>query len=160
MGGLGLGLVIARRRPDPHLAASLLGVVAVPVILLAGLLLTWGGIGHGSLAAVRSFDTRLSLLTVLLVVLGALLLGAGATATRWSPYSPVLPALALLVVTALVSVSGAIPFVERTWVSPTGNSAASFLLLGGGAALAVILLVHTAVLAVVRTRARRRLRVA
>src|SRR5699024_9671690 len=34
LGGMGLALVIARRRPRPHLAVSLPGVVALPVMLL------------------------------------------------------------------------------------------------------------------------------
>lgn len=158
MGGLGLGLVITRRRPDPHLAASLLGLVAVPLVLLVGALLVGGGIGHGVLVAMRTFDSRFSPLTALLVVLGALLLGLGATASRWSPYSLVVPALVLLVGTVAASMSGTLPLVAQAWSSPTAFSALAFLLLGGGVVLAVILLVHTAVLAVVRRRARRRLR--
>src|SRR5699024_7277160 len=43
LGGMGLALVIARRRPRPHLAVSLPGVVALPVVLLLGAWLTMYG---------------------------------------------------------------------------------------------------------------------
>lgn len=157
MGGLGLALVVARRRPGPHLVASLTGLLVVPVLLLLGAGLVFSGLGQGALIAVRTFDTRTSPLVVALLVLGALLLWLGAAASRWSPYASLLPVIVLLGASAAFVVPS-VPLPPGIWSDPTSVAAASFLLTGGGVATAVILLVHTVVLAIVRHRSRRRLR--
>ncbi|MGP4917365.1 hypothetical protein ACTXJ9_16910 [Brachybacterium tyrofermentans] len=157
MGGLGMALVIARRRPGPHLVASLAGLVVVPVMLLLGAGLVFGGLGHGALMAVRMFDTQTSPLVVALLALGALLLWLGAAASRWSPYALLLPVIVLLGASLAFAVPS-LPLPPGIWSDPTSLAAASFLLTGGGVATAVILLVHTVVLAFVRHRSRRRLR--
>lgn len=156
IGGLGLALAVARRRPDPHVIVSLAGLVVVPVLLLLGASLVFGGLGHGALMAVRMFDTRISPLVVALLILGALLLWLGAAASRWSPYALLLPVIVLLGA-SLAFVVPAVPLPSGIWSDPTSMAAASFLLTGGGVAAAVILLVHTVVLAIVRHRSRRRL---
>ena len=153
MGGLGAALVITRRRPDPHLAASLVGLLVVPALLLLGASLQLGGIGNGVLRAMRTFDTRISVVTIALIAGGCLLLWLGAAASRWSPYALLVPALVLLAAVVPFLVPAA-PLPPGIWSSPTAASAASFLLIGGGVAAAVILLVQTAVQAVVRRRAR------
>lgn len=155
LGGLGLGLMLTRRRPDPHVAVSVLGLLVVPIVLLAGVVLTWGGIGHGALTVARTADRHFSPLVAVLLVLAALLVWLGAAASRWSPYSLIIPALALLGATTVASLPEILPESWRLWSNPTGMAAITFLLLGGVTALAVILLVHTAVQAIVRRRARR-----
>lgn len=160
MGGLGMALVLARRRPDPSLAVSLAGLLVVPAVLLLGGGLQLGGIGHGLALAMRTFNTEVSLLAVALILAGSLLLWLGAAASRWSPYALVIPALALLVATVPLAIPHLIPPPPGIWSSPASASAASFLMLGGGIAAATVLLVHTAVLAIVRRRARSRLRAA
>lgn len=155
LGGLGLGLLIARRRPAAPGLVNLLGLLLVPLGLLAGALLLLHAHGAGVYIAVRMLQAELNGLVALLAVLGAVVLWVAATATRWSPYALVIPAIVLLAATAVVLVPGLLPIPNAVWISPTGQAAVTFLNGVGGLAAAVIMLVHTAVLALVRRRARR-----
>lgn len=160
IGGLGLALVIARRHPAPHLVASLLGLLLVPAGLLISALMLFHGHASGVRVAVMTFSTEIHVLNVALVVLGALLLFATMAATRWSPYALVIPAIVLLLVSVGVFLFTIELIPPMVWTSPSGQAAMSFLFVGGGFAAAVVMLVHTGVLATVRTLSRRRLRTA
>src|SRR5699024_12222227 len=101
LGGMGLALVIARRRPRPHLAVSLPGVVALPVMLLLGAWLTM----YGYAMVMRSFSMTFGAEAapapaLLALVAGMVLLWLGIGAAGGSPYALVLPALVLLVFSA------------------------------------------------------------
>ncbi|MGP9603549.1 hypothetical protein ACT3SY_12125 [Brachybacterium sp. AOP42-E1-35] len=159
IGGLGLALVIARRRPDPHLVVSLLGVIVVPLGLLLASLMLLRGHADGVRMAMVSFYTETQLTTVVLVVLGALLLGIAAAASRWSPYALVIPAIVLLLVSAGIYFSAVELIPPAVWSDPAGQAGMQFLFIGGGFAVAVVMLVHTAVLAIVRARSRHRQRI-
>lgn len=159
LGGLGLGLVIARRRPAPHLVSSLLGLLLVPAGLLIAALMLFQGHAAGLNVALMTFSTHIHPLNAVLVVLGALLLYLAAAASRWSPYALVIPAIVLLLasVGSLLFTIDLIP--PAVWNSQAGQAAMTLLFVGGGFAAAAVMLVHTAVLAIVRARSRRRLRV-
>lgn len=166
LGGLGGSLVIARRRPDPHAALSLLGLVLVPLGLVAAMYLLLRAHAHGALLWAREFRTDVGVMVLLLAVLGAVLLWGTAAACRWSPYSLLVPSLLALLCTAavqslvLVELAGLSELIAPLWHGRTGSAVLSFLLAGGGLAVAAILFVHTIVLAAVRARSRRRARLA
>lgn len=158
MGGLGLGLLVARRRPDPHVAASVAGLVVVPLMLLLGAGLLFRGVAEGAAFAMRMFRLDVQPMVVVLVLAGALLVTLGGAASRWSPYALIVPALVTLVASLAMMSSDVLSLISGLWNSPTASSAVSFLLVGGGLAAAVVMLVHTVVLAIVRHRARRQAR--
>ncbi|QNN82358.1 hypothetical protein H3H54_15250 [Brachybacterium sp. Z12] len=157
MGGLGLGLLVARRRPDPHVAASVAGLVVVPLMLLLGAGLLFRGVAEGAAFAMRMFRLDVQPMVVVLVLAGALV-ALGGAASRWSPYALIVPALVTLVASLAMMSSDVLSLISGLWNSPTASSAVSFLLVGGGLAAAVVMLVHTVVLAIVRHRARRQAR--
>lgn len=159
MGGLGVGLFLTRRRPDPQLALSLLGLLVIPIALLLGAAMLFYGLGRGLVMASQTMETQIPMAAMATLVLGALLLVLAAAASRWSPYALLVPALVLIVATLLFTAPLSLPFLPAAWAAPTTSTAASFLFIGGGISTAVVLLVHTAVQTRVRSRARRRLRV-
>jgi hypothetical protein len=155
LGGAGIALVVARRRPDPPAPASRLGIVVVPALMLVGSAFLLLGAFEGMQQARRILGLSVPLRATVLLLLGAVLVLLSAAGTRWSPWSSILPMIALLGLTAL-------------WLLPATRNAFTadfpgvlFTLLniavcyGGTIAAALLLGVHTAVLAVVRHRARR-----
>lgn len=70
----------------------------------------------------------------------------------------VIPAIVLLLASAAFTLPVVRQLPSVVWTDPVCQGAMPFLIVGGGVAAAVVLLVHTAVLALVRGRARRRLR--
>lgn len=159
IGGLGLGLVLARRRPQSPLALSMAGIPVVPLVLLAGMALGLAGLGRGTGTAVMTLQPTIDPLAIVLVAVGSLLTALAAATTGWSPYALVIPALLLVAVSlALLSPDGQ-GLLAPLWSTRTGSTAARFLNIGGGLAAALVMLFHVVVLTVVRTRARRRLRI-
>lgn len=155
LGGAGITLAIARRRPDPAAPASLLGIVVVPVLMLVGSALVLRGALEGMQMVARALDLSLPLRAAVLVLLGAVLVLLAAAGTRWSPWSGILPMLALLGLTLvwlLPAARSALPADLTGSIFPVVTTAVFY---GGTIAAAVLLGVHTAVLAVVRRRARR-----
>ena len=158
LGGMGLALVIARRRPRPHLAVSLPGVVALPVMLLLGAWLTM----YGYAMVMRSFSMTFGAEAapapaLLALVAGMVLLWLGIGAAGGSPYALVLPALVLLVFSAGFLVPGFFSMLPALMFSQTGGVLMSVVATGTGAAIGIAMLVHTAVQRTVSSRARRRL---
>ena len=158
LGGMGLALVIARRRPRPHLAVSLPGVVALPVMLLLGAWLTM----YGYAAVMRTFSMTFGAEAapapaLLALVAGMVLLWLGIGAAGGSPYALVLPALVLLVFSAGFLVPGFFSLLPALMFSRTGGVLMSVVATGTGAAIGIAMLVHTAVQRTVSSRARRRL---
>lgn len=158
LGGLGTSLALARRRPAVGALGVVLGLLLIPVGLLAASVLLFRAHADGVHIAMRTLQAEVLPLVLVLVVLGAALLWVVAAASRWSPYALLIPALVLLAasVTVVTPLMARIP--GMVWSSPTSGAVLIFLDGGGGIAAAVILLVHTVVLAVVRARARRRIR--
>lgn len=161
IGGLGLALAVARRRPDPPLSAAVAGIVAVPVVLLAGMVLLLGGAAIGAAPTGGTSPAEVVPAAVALVLAGALLVWVGAAASRWSPYGLIVPAL-LLLAASLMILSPATASMVPAWLSDSrvGTAAMTFLTVGGGVAAALVLLFDLVVLLLVRGRARRRLRAA
>lgn len=160
LGGLGIGLAIARRRPDPSVVLSVLGLVLVPLVLVGATALLLTGYAQAMISVIMQMRIDFDLESALLCVLGAVLLAAGAAATRWSPYALLLPALVVLGTTIGLHVVGLSVVPPALWSDPAGNTLISFLTTGGGFVLSAILFLHTIVLAVVRSRSRRRTRLA
>lgn len=155
LGGLGLSLLLARRRPTTGLPAALVGLLLIPVLLAVGPLLMFQGQARGALIWAQTFQATVSPGVVLLVLGGVLLLVLAAGATRWSPYALVIPALALLALSMIALLStGVIPFAGTWWTFAAGLPMI-FIATGGAAAAAVAMLVHTGVLAIVRSRSAR-----
>ncbi len=157
MGGLGLALAIARRRPRPPVALSAIGAVLVPVIMLAGTLLAM----HAVVVASTSYMTTLGaegvpVSAMLTAVLGAVLLWLCGAATGASPYAQILSALVTLAATAALFLPGVLMMLPSVAYSRVGGTTMSVLAMGGGAALGLVLLAHTAVQFAVSSRARRR----
>ena len=87
MGGLGLALVIARRRPRPPVALSVIGAVLVPVIMLAATLLAMHAVVVASTSYAVNFGaTGVPAAAMLTAVLGVVLLWLCGAATGASPY--------------------------------------------------------------------------
>lgn len=159
LGGAGIALAIARRRPDPPAAGSLLGIVVVPVVMGAGVVLVLLGAFEGMQQALRAVELSVPPRSAVLVLLGAVLVLLSAAATRWSPWSGILPALALLGLTLVWLLPAARTVVIENLPGSLFTAVPIGVSFGGAAVAAVLLGVHTAVLAVVRRRARRRLSV-
>ncbi len=153
--GAGIALVIARRRPDPGPAFSVLGIVVVPLLFLVGVALLLLGSHEGVTRAAITFQTQVPPAAVLFALVGTALMLLGMAATRWSPWAGVLPALLLLALT----VAWMVPDLRMLIPSGPGGIvftlSSTLALLGGGVALALLLLTHTVVLAAVRHRSRR-----
>lgn len=156
IGGLGVALAIARRRPDPHPAAAVVGLLLIPLLLAIATVVLFLGVAQGMETAMIRFDTSVRPLAAVLTVAGSALLCLAAVGVRWSPYALVLPAIALLATSALLVVPGGVAIVGPLWSRPGARSLLSFLGVGGGLGAAVVLLVATLVLAGVRRGARRR----
>jgi len=154
LGAMGLVLALVRRRSAPS-GANLTAVafIAAPVLLLGGgLLLSWG-LGRGRRIAIQNLDYAFAPDAAAVILVGVLLIIAGVFATRWSAYALLLPALALLVVNALVLVPRVLlPMIS--FLPIEGSSVLlTILLLGGGSATALLYLGFTVVLLRVRRQA-------
>ena len=157
MGGLGLALVIARRRPRPPVALSVIGAVLVPVIMLAATLLAMHAVVVASTSYAVNFGaTGVPAAAMLTAVLGVVLLWLCGAATGASPYAQILPALVTLAATAALFIPGVLMMLPSVAYSRVGGTTMSVLAMGGGAALGLVLLAHTAVQLAVSSRARRR----
>ena len=157
MGGLGLALVIARRRPRPPVALSVIGAVLVPVIMLAATLLAMHAVVVASTSYMTTFGAEgVPVSAMLTAVLGVVLLWMCGAATGASPYAQILPALVTLAATAALFVPGVLMMLPGVVYSRVGGTTMSVLAMGGGAALGLVLLTHTAVQLAVSSRARRR----
>lgn len=158
LGGMGLALVIARRRPRPHLAVSLPGVVALPVVLLLGAWLTMYGYAMVMRTFSITFGAEAAPVPALLALgAGMVLLWLGVGAAGGSPYALVLPALVLLVFSAGFLLPGFFSMLPAFLFSQTGGVLMSVVATGTGAAIGLAMLVHTAVQRTVSSRARSRL---
>lgn len=158
LGGLGAALAIVRRRPRSPWFLSLLGLILVPLGLLLAMALLFGAHAEGVYPALQRFETEFHPVVALVVAAGAVLLWVLAATTACSTLAPTVMALLLLAASAAVLQPGLVEIPSVLWRVPAGQVALTFLSSGGGLAAAAILLVHTAVLASVRGRARRRLR--
>ena len=157
MGGLGLALAIARRRPRPPLALSLVGLVLLPLVLLAGTLLAMYGLSIVATSYARTFGMEgVPVIALVAVVSSMVLLWLGSAATGVSPYAQILPALVILAATAALLVPGLFMMLPSMFYGQIGSTTMSVLVMGGGAALGLVLLAHTAVQFAVASRARRR----
>lgn len=161
MGGLGLALVIARRRPRPSLALSLAGVALVPLVMLAATLMAMNGLAVASISYARTFGMEgTPPLATITAVIGVVLLWLACAATGASPYAQILPALVTLAATAVLFIPGLLLMLPSVFYGQIGGTWMSVLVLGGGAALGLVLLLHTAVQFAVSARARRRVQTA
>ena len=157
MGGLGMALAIARRRPRPPVALSVIGAVLVPVIMLAATLLAMHAVVVASTSYMATFGAEgVPVSAMLTAALGVVLLWLCGAATGASPYAQILPALVTLAATAALFVPGVLMMLPGVVYSRVGGTTMSVLAMGGGAALGLVLLAHTAVQLAVSSRARRR----
>ena len=157
LGAMGLVLALVRRDPRPKGAAlAVIGIVVAPLLLAAGAWAIIWGIADGALFALQRFEFDLRPGASLAVVAGMLLVLAGVTVTRWSPFALVLPALVLLIGSILLLAAPDAVF-GMLFQLPRGlNTVAPTLLLyGGGAAAGLLYLAFTVVLMRVRARSRR-----
>ncbi|HIY25210.1 MAG TPA: hypothetical protein H9837_13100 [Candidatus Brachybacterium merdigallinarum] len=155
LGGFGLSLLLARRRPAAPSALSLIGIVAIPLVLTVGALLMFQGHARGATMWARSFGTEIDPLALVLVPVGVLLLVLTVVATRWSPYALVIPALVLLALSATMLLPTS-SLLSPSWLwGVAQGTVLTFLGTGGMAATGVLMLVHTGALALVRARSRR-----
>lgn len=156
LGAMGLVLALVRRDPRPKGGAlGAIGLIVAPLLLAAGAWAIIWGIADGALFALQRFDFDLRPGAAFAVFAGTLLVVAGITVTRWSPFALILPAVVLLV-SSIVLVA-APEFASRMlFLLPRGLNIVvpSVLLYGGGAAAALIYLAFTAVLLRVRAQAR------
>ncbi|MBB5833217.1 hypothetical protein [Brachybacterium aquaticum] len=158
MGGFGVALCVARRRPAAGAAPALLGLVALPVLLLLGAGMLLYGHSENAVLSMVTFTAQTTPLLAGLVIAGAVVLWVTAALTRFSPWAMLLPALVLLGATAALFVPGLLTSIPWIWQSYTGSIVVYFLITGGGLAVAAVMLVHTLVLAAVRAGSRRRIR--
>lgn len=155
LGGLGLALVIARRRPRPPLAVSLSGMVVLPVVMLVATWLLMYGYGTVLRSYAVTFGAEpIPLPSALAIVVGMVLLWLAVGATGGSPYALVLPALVLLAFSAAFLLPGFFTMLPDAMFSLTGSSLLSVVAMGTGPAVGIIWLAHTAVQFVVTSRAR------
>lgn len=154
LGTMGVVLALARRRPEtkgPGL--GIVGGILAPVLLAFGAgLLAWG-IGTGMLYAYQRFEMAVQPVAVASVLGGVILVVIGIAVTRWSSFALLLPALALLVVNALVLLPDV--FFPALFQLPREISSTlpALLLFGTGTAAAFLYLSYTFVLQRVRSRA-------
>lgn len=156
LGAMGLVLTLVRRDPRPKSAAlGVVGLIVAPLLLAAGAWsITWG-IAEGTLFALQRFQFDVRPGPGFAVVVGALLVIAGITVTRWSRFALVVPALVLLVGSILLVVARD-AVMPALFELPRGMNtvAPSLLLHGGGAAAGLIYLAFTAVLLRIGAHAR------
>ncbi|GAA1736154.1 hypothetical protein [Brachybacterium phenoliresistens] len=150
---MGGALALARRRPAAPAITALLGMIAVPAMLLLGALALVWGYSRGVYQALMTFDFRLDVVAAVCILVGAVLIVLGILVTRWSPYSLVLPGLAVPALSAVVLLPD--PAIDGLLSNRAGATVWTFLSGGGGPALGALFLVFTIVLASVRFRARR-----
>jgi hypothetical protein len=154
LGTMGLVLAMVRRRPDaPGVGLSVGGLVVAPVLLLAGVLLLSWGVGRTRIVALQQYRFDFVPEAAAAILIGTLAIIAGVFVTRWSRFALVLPALALLLVSALVFAPRVL-FPALSVLPMEGSRPLSTLILvGGGTAAAILYLGFTAVLARVRAQA-------
>lgn len=152
---MGGALALARRRPAAPAITALLGMIAVPVMLLLGALALVWGYSSGVYRALVTFDFRLDPVAAVCTLLGVVLIVLGILVTRWSPYALVLPGLAVPAFSAVVLLPAPVPGIDGLLASRAGATVWTFLSGGGGPAIGALFLVFTIVLAGVRLRARR-----
>lgn len=153
-----MGLVLALVRRDPRAKGGALGAVGIIVapLLLAGggWAITWG-IAEGMLVALRTFQFDLRPDAASATIVGTLLVIAGITVTRWSPFALILPSLALLAGSIAMVAAPQVVFDLLAALPRSLNTLVpSLLLYGGGAASGLIYLAFTAVLLRVRAQSR------
>ncbi|MDF2561582.1 MAG: hypothetical protein K0R99_3028 [Microbacterium sp.] len=154
LGTMGLVLAMVRRRPEATGAAlSVGGLVVAPVLLLAGVLLLSWGLDRTRNVALQQYRFDFVPEAAAGILIGTLAIIAGVFVTRWSRFALVLPALALLVVSALVFAPRV--FLSALSVLPMEGSRplSRLILVGGGTAAAILYLGFTAVLTRVRAQA-------
>lgn len=153
LGAMGIVLAIVRHRPQRTATGlSIIGLVAAPVLLAAGIwLLSWG-IARGQFTALQQFRFDFLPDAAAAVLLGTLLSVAGVFATRWSTFALVLPAAVLLLLGLLVLVPDAV-FMMVGRIPMVGRTLPQLLILGVGTAVALVYLAFTAVLLRVRKQA-------
>lgn len=154
LGAMGLVLAIVRRRPaSTGTALAIVGFIAAPVLLLGGSLLLAWGLGSGYVAALQ--QNRLEFLPgpAAAVLIGGLLVIAGVFVTRWSSFSLLLPALALLATGAFALVPGAFFRLLSALPMELNRTLSTLVVLGGGTAAALVYIAFTIVLVRVRKRA-------
>lgn len=151
LGGMGIALVLARRGSRTHVALRLVGVLLVPLVLLVAAALLSQGLAMGPMLALRTFDASFRVLPLLLILAGAVLLVSAAAVTRWSPFALLLPALALLLLSASMLLPATIMPLTSLAARLEAGAIPMYATLGGaGLALAVVMAAHTLVIAVVR----------
>lgn len=155
LGTMGVVLALVRRRPEPRAAAlGIVGIILSPVLLAVGAgLLSWG-IGTGMLYAYQRFEMDVQPAAVAAVLGGVLFVVIGVAITRWSPFALLLPALALLIVNALVLLPDVLFPALFSLPREVSGTLPALLLFGTGTATALLYLSYTFVLLRVRARAR------
>ncbi|WP_435749070.1 hypothetical protein [Microbacterium sp. PMB16] len=153
LGAMGIVLANVRRRPErPATVLSILGLVAAPILLVAGICLLAWGIARGQFTALQQFRFEFLPDAAAAVLVGTLLAIAGVFVTRWSTFALVLPAVALIVLSLLILVPDVI-FSTLGGIPMIGRTLPQLVILGVGTAIALIYLVFTVVVLRVRARA-------
>ncbi len=153
LGAMGVVLVIVRRHPERTATGlSIIGLVASPILLTAGILLLSWGIARGQFTALQQFRFDFLPDAAAAVLLGTLLSVAGVFATRWSTFALVLPAAILLLLGLLVLIPDAV-FMMVGRLPMVGRTLPQLLILGVGTAIALVYLAFTVVLLRVRKQA-------
>lgn len=155
LGAMGVALaLLRRRRREAGAGLSVAGLLGSPVLLLVGAVtLAWGH-GAGMLQALQQFDFTVDPLAVVAVIGGVVLIAAGILMARWSAFALLLPALFLLVLSALVAVPGSARWFYLPSSPELSRSGPALLLLGIGVAAALMYLAFTVTLLIVRRRTR------
>ncbi|MBT2495383.1 hypothetical protein J7E45_07170 [Microbacterium sp. ISL-59] len=154
LGTMGLVLAMVRRRPEATGAGLAIGgLIVAPVLLLAGVLLLSWGLGRTSIVALQQYRFDFVPEAAAAVLIGTLAIIAGVFVTRWSRFALVLPALALLVVSALVFAPRVLLPALSLLPMEGSRPLSRLILVGGGTAAAILYLGFTAVLTRVRAQA-------
>lgn len=156
LSAMGLVLALVRRDPRPKGGAlGAIGVVIAPLLLAAGAwAITWG-IAEGVLFALQRFQFDLRPDAASATIVGTLLVIAGITVSRWSPFALVLPAVVLLFGSVVMIAAPSVAFNLLVALPRSMNTLVpSLLLYGGGAAAGLMYLTFTAVLLRVRSQSR------
>ncbi|MGO2521099.1 MAG: hypothetical protein ACTH8F_13325 [Microbacterium sp.] len=148
LGAMGLTLLVIRRRPARSTTGlAIAGFVAAPVLLALGGWLMISGSQEGQLQAVRTFSTMPNLIASLAVLGGAVLTIIGIGGILWSRMALILPAAALLVMSAFMVLSMATPGMMGFLPSRVWMMWLPHFLMGGAVAVAVAQLTFTVVIA-------------
>ncbi|GAB3632156.1 hypothetical protein GCM10027421_15090 [Microbacterium shaanxiense] len=155
LGAMGLSLMLIRRSTRGVGAGVVVGgFVAAPVLLaVGGWLLVWGN-GEGQMNAVRTFDTSINPLVALALIVGAAFTVAGIGASRWSPWSLVIPALFLLLISLLFVTTMGAPVFRGIVPMDLLRSGTPMVMVGVATAVAVAQLAFTVVLLIISRRGR------